>query len=487
MTATANATSPGPGLTPPAALRPRAVTVLESALELVRKYDVPGPRYTSYPTAPHFSATCDRQSLLAEIAEDNKDAALPLSLYVHIPFCESLCWYCGCNTVITGKKGAVKQGVAHDYVTLLIQELEQTAKLLNRARPVTQLHFGGGTPTFLPPEEIDRLAATLKSLFTFAPDAEISVEIDPRRLTQQQVLAFRRLGCNRASLGVQDTDVAVQKAIHRLQPISLTAQAVTWLREAGYQSVAIDLIYGLPLQTVDSFSRTTQEVLKLNPDRFAIFSYAHVPWLKPAQKVFDVKKQLPEASEKLSMLVAAARILTEAGYAQIGMDHFARPSDELAQAHAAGTLHRNFQGYTTRAGASLYGFGMTSISQTGASFRQNEKELEAWAAKVRAGELPIERGLVITDEDQRRRTLVMDVMCKRRLDYQDLSARTGVDVAKNYAAEFASLGDLEKDGLLVRDAAGLTITPLGELFRRIIAMRFDAYLGSGPRNFSRAV
>ncbi len=488
MTATANATNSGPDLTPPGLLRPRAVTVLESALELVRKYDVPGPRYTSYPTAPHFSAACDRQSLLAEIAEDNQDASLPLSLYVHIPFCESLCWYCGCNTVITGKKGQNgKQGVAHDYVTLLIQELEQTAKLLNRARLVTQLHFGGGTPTFLPPEEIDRLAATLKALFTFAPDAEISVEIDPRRLTLAQVLAFRRLGCNRASLGVQDTDLAVQKAIHRLQPLSLTAQAVAWLRQAGYQSVAIDLIYGLPLQTVESFSRTTREVLALNPDRFAVFSYAHVPWLKPAQKVFDVKKQLPPASEKLSMLVAAARILTEAGYAQIGMDHFARPSDELAQAHAAGTLHRNFQGYTTRAGASLYGFGMTSISQTGASFRQNEKELEAWAAKVRAGELPIERGLVITAEDQRRRSLVMDVMCKRRLSYADLSARTGVEVTQAYAAEFASLTDLEQDGLLVRDAEGLTITALGELFRRIIAMRFDAYLGSGPRNFSRAV
>jgi oxygen-independent coproporphyrinogen-3 oxidase len=485
MTATATAALPGPELPLPPP-RPRAVTVLESALELVRKYDVPGPRYTSYPTAPHFSASCDRQSLLAEIAQDNADPALPLSLYVHIPFCESLCWYCGCNTVITGKKGD-RTGASHDYVTLLIEELEQTAKLLNRARPVTQLHFGGGTPTFLPPEEIDRLAATIKSLFTFAQDAEVSVEIDPRRLSFEQVLAFRRLGCNRASLGVQDTDLSVQKAIHRLQPLSQTAQAVTWLRQAGYQSVAIDLIYGLPLQTVDSFSRTTQEIIGLNPDRVAVFSYAHVPWLKPAQKVFDKKKQLPPASEKLSMLVAAARLLTEAGYAQIGMDHFARPSDELAQAHAAGTLHRNFQGYTTRAGASLYGFGMTSISQTGASFRQNEKELDAWSAKVRSGALPIERGLVITAEDQRRRTLVMDVMCKRRLDYADLSARTGVDVAKAYAAEFASLTDLEQDGLLVRDSAGLTITALGELFRRIIAMRFDAYLGSGPRNFSRAV
>ena len=463
--------------------------MLESALELVKKYDVPGPRYTSYPTAPHFSADCSRASLLAEIAADNQDPALPLSLYVHVPFCESLCWYCGCNTVITNqtKKSASKSSVAHDYVTVLISELEQTAKLLNRARPVTQLHFGGGTPTFLPPAEIDRLAEVLKANFTFDQDAEISVEIDPRRLTREQVFAFRRLGCNRASLGVQDTDPEVQKAIHRLQPLSLTSQAISWLREAGYQSIAVDLIYGLPLQTVDSFSKTTREVIELGVDRVAVFSYAHLPWLKPAQRVFDVKKQLPPASEKLSMLVAAARLLTEAGYAQIGMDHFARPSDELAQAHAAGTLHRNFQGYTTRAGASLYGFGMTSISQTAGSFRQNEKELDAWKAKVEAGGLPIERGLVVTAEDQRRRALVMDVMCKRRLDYRDLSARTGVDVPGTYAAELASLGDLEQDGLLTRDAEGLTITALGELFRRIIAMRFDAYLGKGPRNFSRTV
>jgi oxygen-independent coproporphyrinogen III oxidase len=485
MTApTANATVASPAVqVPPPAPPPKAATVLESALELVRKYDVPGPRYTSYPTAPHFSATCERASLLAEIAEDNNDPERPLSLYVHVPFCESLCWYCGCNTVITKQKG-----VAAEYVDVLLQEIEQTAKLLDLRRPVTQLHFGGGTPTFLPPAEIDRVGRVINKLFRFAPGAEISVEIDPRRLTRDQVLAYKNLGCNRASLGVQDTDVTVQKAIHRLQPLSLTAQAIGWLREAGYQSVATDLIYGLPLQTVASFSKTAQDVIDLGVDRVAVFSYAHVPWLKPAQKVFDKKGQLPPASEKLSMLVAAARILTQAGYAQIGMDHFAKPQDELALAHQAGTLHRNFQGYTTRAGASLYGFGMTSISQTEGSFRQNEKELAQWQAKVLAGELPIERGLVVTDEDKRRRALVMDVMCKRRLDYKALSARTGVDVTRNYAKEFSSLTDLEQDGLLVRDAEGIDITALGELFRRIIAMRFDAYLANGgPRNFSRAV
>ena len=458
------------------------VSPLEPALELVRKYDVPGPRYTSYPTAPHFSDSFDRAALRREIADDNSDPTRPLSLYVHLPFCETLCWYCGCNTVITRKHEA-----ATDYVDLLIKEIALVAAQLNRARPVTQLHFGGGTPTFLPPDQVARLGRALHQHFRFAPDAEISVEIDPRRLTREHVQAFRDLGCNRASLGVQDTNPAVQEAINRIQPTSLTAQAITWLREAGYQSVAIDLIYGLPLQTEESFAQTIHEITALNPDRLAVFSYAHVPWIKPTQKVFEIRKQLPKTEEKLGMLVLATKLLTQAGYQSIGMDHFARPDDELALAHQAGTLHRNFQGYTTRAGASLYGFGMSSISQTPGSFWQNEKGLDAWSAALMAGELPIERGLLVGDEDQQRRTIVMEVMCRRRFDYAGLSKRTGSDVRAVYAKELTSLADLEADGLLVTDAAGFTITPLGELFRRIIAMRFDVYLDRGPRNFSKAV
>jgi oxygen-independent coproporphyrinogen-3 oxidase len=453
---------------------------VEPALELVRKYNLPGPRYTSYPTAPQFAEDVDRSALLAEIAADNRDAARPLSLYFHIPFCETLCWYCGCNTVITRRRGS-----AAEYVDLLCRELALTAPLLNLDRPVTQLHFGGGTPTFLPPAEIDRLGRAIHSVFKFAPDAEISVEIDPRRLTRDHVEAYRRLGCNRASLGVQDTNPTVQLAIHRWQPLEQTKQAITWLREAGYQSVSVDLIYGLPLQTPESFAQTLEDVIALAPDRLAVFSYAHVPWLKPAQKIFS--EQLPTTEAKLAMISAAARALTSAGYVHIGMDHFARPDDELATANAAGTLYRNFQGYTTRAGASLYGFGMSSISQTAGSFRQNFKELDAYTEAVQQDRLPTERGFILSEEDKRRRALIMDIMCRNRLDFADLSHRVGVDVADAYAREIASLADLEADGLVKCDPAGVDITPLGELFRRIIAMRFDAYLERGPRKFSKTV
>jgi oxygen-independent coproporphyrinogen-3 oxidase len=455
---------------------------VEPALELVRKYNVPGPRYTSYPTAPQFTAEVDRAALMEEISRDNEESDRPLSLYFHLPFCESLCWYCGCNTVITQRRSS-----AGEYVDLLRRELAITRPLLNIARPVTQLHFGGGTPTFLPPAEIDRLGEAIHSVFRFAADAEISVEIDPRRLTKEHVEAYRRLGCNRASLGVQDTNPQVQLAIHRWQPLSQTAQAITWLREAGYQSVSVDLIYGLPLQTPDSFAKSLDEIIALNPDRLAVFSYAHVPWLKPAQKIFDDRQQLPTTEAKLAMLTIATRALIAAGYVHIGMDHFARPDDELAVAHANGTLYRNFQGYTTRAGASLYGFGMSSISQTDGSFRQNHKNLEEYAAVLERNELPVERGCLLTAEDKNRRALVMDIMCRHRVDFADLSRRLNMDVARAYAVELATLDDLEIDGLLRRDDGGFEITAVGELFRRVIAMRFDAYLDRGPRKFSRTV
>lgn len=455
---------------------------VEPAVELVRKYNVPGPRYTSYPTAPQFAADVDRAALRAEIARDNADPARPLSLYFHLPFCESLCWYCGCNTVITRRRSS-----AGEYVGLLRRELAITQPLLNTARPVTQLHFGGGTPTFLPPADIDRLGEAIHGVFRFAPDAEISVEIDPRRLTKEHVEAYRRLGCNRASLGVQDTNPQVQLAIHRWQPLNQTAQAVGWLRAAGYESVSFDLIYGLPKQTPATFAQSIDDVLVLEPDRLSVFSYAHVPWIKPAQKIFDQREQLPTTEAKLEMMAVATAKLTEAGYVHIGMDHFARPGDELARAHDDGTLYRNFQGYTTRAGASLYGFGMSSISQTDGSFRQNFKDLEEYTATLERGELPLERGFLLSAEDRNRRTLIMDIMCRRRVDFADLSRRLGFDAAAAYATELASLADLEADGLLRRDATGFDITPLGELFRRIIAMRFDAYLDRGPRKFSRTV
>jgi len=455
---------------------------IEPALELVRKYNIPGPRYTSYPTAPQFSESIDRAALLTELAQDNQDATSPLSLYFHLPFCETLCWYCGCTTVITKRLSS-----AGEYVGWLEKELALTAPLLNTARPVTQLHFGGGTPTFLPPAEIDRLAAAIHRHFKFSPDSENSVEIDPRRLTKEHVQAFRRLGCNRASLGVQDTNPEVQLAVHRWQPLAQTAQAIAWLREAGFQSVSLDLIYGLPLQTPESFTKTLDEIIALNPDRLAVFSYAHVPWIKPAQKIFDDRQQLPTTEAKLTMLMTAVARLTAAGYVQIGMDHFARPDDELAVAFADGTLHRNFQGYTTRAGASLYGFGMSSISETDGAFRQNHKELPDYIAALEAGRLPIERGYLLSPDDRRRRAIISDVMCGRGLDFAGLSRRLKLDFAATYGTELAALADLAADGLLVRYADRVEITELGRLFLRIIAMRFDAHLTTRPGGFSKTV
>lgn len=455
---------------------------IEPALELVRKYNIPGPRYTSYPTAPQFSDQIDRYALIQEIRRDNADESTPLSLYFHLPFCESLCWYCGCNTVITMRRAS-----ATEYVDLLIKEIEMTAPLLDLRRPVTQLHFGGGTPTFLPPADIDRLAAAIHKFFKFSADAEISVEIDPRRLTKEHVDAFRRLGCNRASLGVQDTNPQVQVAIHRWQPLAMTKQAIDWLREAGYQSVSVDLIYGLPLQTPESFAKTVEEVITLNPDRLAIFSYAHVPWVKPSQKIFDQRQQLPSTEEKLTMLMTASQKLVAAGYATIGMDHFARPEDELAVAFANGTLHRNFQGYTTRAGASLYGFGMSSISQTDGSFRQNYKDLADYEVAIKEGRLPIERGYLLSEDDQRRRTIITDIMCARGLDFAALSKKLGLDFEKTYAAELATLDDLAADGLIAREPGRIRITQLGQLFLRIVGMRFDAHLEKKRTGFSKVV
>ena len=470
-----------------AMLAPSPITGMPPApaefdLELVRKYNVPGPRYTSYPTAPQFTEATSPALLTEAIRRDNQDARRPLSLYFHLPFCETLCWFCGCTTVITLKRDA-----ASVYLDYLENELALIQPFLNPSRRVAQMHFGGGTPTFLPPAVIRRLGAAIHSRFTFAADSENCVEVDPRRITRDHVRAFRELGCNRASLGVQDTNPAVQLAVHRVQPMAVTGQAFEWMRAEGYHSISIDLIYGLPHQTAESFARTIDEVLTLQPDRLAVFSYAHVPWIKPSQRIFEKQANLPSTEEKLKMLATAVRKLTEAGMVYIGMDHFARANDELAIAQREGTLQRNFQGYSTHAGASIYGFGMSSISQTEDSYRQNLKELPAYYSGLDAGRLPLERGLILSDEDRLRRQVIMRIMCDRRINYANLSQRLGVDFQDKFAREIESLADLEADGLLHRDGGGFVVTGVGALLIRIIAMRFDAYLEKGPRRFSRTV
>ncbi|MBI2814008.1 MAG: oxygen-independent coproporphyrinogen III oxidase [Opitutae bacterium] len=460
--------------------RPPAAPALD--LGLIRKYSIPGPRYTSYPPATKFTAELAPLRLDEAIAEDNRAGAGPLSLYFHLPFCESRCWFCGCNTVITKRRAS-----AGEYLDDLTREVGLTAARIDRRRPVAQIHLGGGTPTFFPPADLRRLGALIRETFHLAPDCEFSVEIDPRRLTPEHVIALQDIGANRASLGVQDTNPRVQLAIHRFQPQAQNEAAFTWLRAAGFQSINVDLIHGLPLQTPESFALTVHDVLTLAPDRLSVFSYAHVPWIKPSQKIFDDREQLPGPEEKLAMFAAAHEILTAAGYIDIGLDHFAKPDDELAVALRAGTLHRNFQGYSTRGGASLYSFGISSISSTADTYRQNHKTMEEWRAALDAGQLPVERGLRLTAEDARRRTIIMRLMCDRRLDFRALSEQLGLDFPSVCATELASLDDLEADGLVRRTATGIEVTRTGVPLLRVIAMRFDPTVTRAALQHSRTI
>lgn len=475
--------SHAPGAPSPASVRNATAARPALDLDLIRKYSIPGPRYTSYPPATQFTTDLPALRLEDAIAEDNAPGAGPLSLYFHLPFCETRCWFCGCNTVITKRRDS-----ASEYLDDVARELKLTTARMDTSRPVAQIHLGGGTPTFLPPEQLRRLGALIRTHFlNVSPDVEFGVEVDPRRLSVDHVLALREIGANRASLGVQDTNPRVQLAIHRHQPHRLNEQTMDWLRSTGFTSVNVDLIFGLPLQTPESFAVTIDDVLGLNPDRLSVFSYAHVPWIKPAQKIFEDRDQLPGAEEKLAMFAVAHEKLTAAGYVDIGLDHFAKPDDELAVALREGTLHRNFQGYSTRGGASLYSFGISSISQTGETYRQNHKSLIDWRAALDAGQLPIERGLRITAEDKRRREIIMRIMCDRRLNFAALSRKLGLDFAATYAREIASLDDLVADGLVVRSSAGFEVTPVGVPLLRVVAMRFDATLSAGPRKHSRTI
>ncbi|MBI1176840.1 oxygen-independent coproporphyrinogen III oxidase [bacterium] len=437
-------------------------------LELIQKYNVPGPRYTSYPPATHFTEETQRDDVAAAIQANNVQPR-DLSLYFHLPFCETLCWFCGCTTVITTDH---KQSLP--YLDLIEMELDGMSKRLHPDRPVVQMHLGGGTPTFQQPEELLRLGKMIKQRFRIADDVEAGTEMDPRRLTRFHIEALREAGFNRASMGVQDNNPKVQEAIHRIQPFEMTQQAVEWLREMDFQSLNIDLIYGLPFQTVESFEKTIDEVLTLSPDRFAIFSYAHVPWIKPAQKILQ-QKILPSPETKLQLLKLTIEKLTSSGYVYIGMDHFAKETDELAVAQKNKSLQRNFQGYSTRGQADIYAFGMSSISQADGVYWQNVKELEEYQKAVKEGDWPYHRGYVMTDEDKLRRTTIMRLMCDLELDYAHMSNLLGVDFADHFETDIVSLDDMESDGLIERSDTGLKVTDLGRLLIRNIAMRFDAY------------
>ncbi len=451
-------------------------------LELVQKYNVAGPRYTSYPPATKFTDTISWDDLAAKIDGNNRTAR-DLSIYFHIPFCETLCWFCGCTTVITLNHD---KGMA--YVEALGREVAKMAPKLNPQRKVVQLHFGGGSPTFLRPDEIRRLGEIIHQHFTFSPDIEAGVEVDPRRLTRDHMVALREIGFNRASMGVQDFNPKVQEAIHRIQPREMTQQAMDWMRELGFGSINLDLIYGLPHQTPESFDETLNIVLEMKPDRLAVFSYAHVPWIKPSQKILE-QKILPAPETKLRVLKLVIEKLTADGqYVYIGMDHFAKPDDELAVAQKKKQLQRNFQGYSTHAGADIYAFGMSSISQIPDAYWQNEKELPKWQEAVDAGKVPLNRAYFVTGEDKIRRETIMRVMCDLSLDYAAMSQKLGINFMEHFAKELAALAPFEADGLVKRTPTGLEVTDAGRLFIRNIAMCFDNTLApAGERKHSRTI
>lgn len=451
-------------------------------LELVKKYNVAGPRYTSYPPATKFAGSLKWPELAERILENNRTER-DLSLYFHIPFCETLCWYCGCTTVIT-----LNHGQGTTYLNYLEKEVAQISTLINQRRKAVQLHWGGGSPTFLSPDEIRRLGDIIHRHFKFADGFEAGVEIDPRRLSRDHIAALREIGFNRASLGVQDFDATVQEAVHRIQPREMTEQVLGWVRELGFTSVNFDLIYGLPHQTVESFNRTLDIVLSLQPDRLAVFSYAHVPWVKPAQKILE-HKILPAPEVKLQLLKMVIERLTENNrYVYIGMDHFARPADELAVAQSRKQLQRNFQGYSTRAGADIYAFGMSSISQIPEAYWQNEKDLLKYYAALDAGQVPLVRGYLVSDEDKLRRETIMRVMCDLSLDFAAMSQRLGLDFRSHFEREIESLADFESDGLVRRSSTGIEVTDTGRLFIRNIAMSFDNTLAPvGERKHSRTI
>jgi len=443
--------------------------MLSVDVEQIRKYNVPGPRYTSYPPAVHFKPGFDASAVTDRLKAD-PDRERAVSLYFHMPFCQTLCWYCGCNTVITKN-----QSQSGTYIGYLGKEVRLMSQYTGTRRKVTQLHFGGGTPTFLLPDEIRLVGDMVRSYFDYGPDAEASVEIDPRRLTHEHVTALRDAGMNRVSLGVQDFDSKVQAAVNRVQPYEQTREAVEWIRAAAFGSLSIDLIYGLPFQTEDTFRKTLELTLSLEPDRLALFSYAHVPWVKPAQRLLKLET-MPTAEMKFAILKLGIETLTREGYTYIGMDHFAKRGDELESAQREGKLQRNFQGYSTRAGADILSFGVSAISQTHDMYWQNEKDLVQYYAALDEERLPIANGYVLNEEDQIRRKVIMRLMCDMKLDFGAMSNSLGLDFAEHFQPELSKVHELEADGLVHSGQNGFEVTDLGRLLIRNVAMCFDGYL-----------
>ncbi|MDX1638132.1 MAG: oxygen-independent coproporphyrinogen III oxidase [Balneolaceae bacterium] len=453
-------------------------------INLIRKYNVQGPRYTSYPTALQFREVDDEQMVrLFAYLEHRNRRPRPISLYIHIPFCFSLCWYCGCTKVITKD-----QDRGDLYLNYLEKEMDIVSRLVHPKSEVVQVHVGGGTPTFLTPAQLSRLGSIIHCRFNTNDETEFGVEIDPRRCTRDHIRTLRKRRCNRASLGVQDTNPEVQKAVHRIQPFEQTEKVTRWLREEGINSINFDLIYGLPLQTSAGFHKTMTDVLRLRPERLAVYSYAHIPQVMPAQKLLKAE-QLPSTDQKLTMLLEAISFFTGHNYRFIGMDHFSRSDDELARAMEMGTLQRNFQGYSTHSGADLYGFGMSAISNVGEWYWQNTKKLDQYYRVLDETERPIQKLLHLCKDDRLRKDAIMQIMCSMGLDVAEIEEKWGIVFDTYFSDALKQLAGLEHDGLVNVNNELISITEKGRLFLRNIAMCFDRYLekSSADRKFSKTV
>ena len=435
---------------------------------ILEKYNRPGPRYTSYPTAPVWKEDFGPDDLEQYYARA-EELVTPLSLYMHIPFCENLCLFCACTVSIQKDKK-----VAIPYLEALKREIDHVAKHVSRKRPVIQFHWGGGTPTYLTVAQMEDLFQYTHERFSFAPDAEIGIEVDPRVTSRAQLESLRRLGFNRLSMGIQDFQPKVQETIHRVQPYEMTRDLIVASREIGFQSINIDLIYGLPYQTADSFRATIDQALTLSPDRVAMFSYAHVPWLKKQQGSFEA--HLPEGMQKFRIFHAGLEKFLSAGYLYIGMDHFARPGDELATAQQNRTLHRNFQGYTTKAGADLYGMGVSAISSIGEAYAQNRREVPDYQSTIAKRGIATMRGYRLSHDDLLRRAVIGRLLCHTIIPKHEVETEFGIVFDQYFAAELLRLVTARDEGLVALSPNEIRVTPLGRIFIRNVAMTFDRYL-----------
>lgn len=447
--------------------------------QLIHKYNSQGPRYTSYPTALEFTPIAEG---MEHTILNQWDESKPLSLYFHVPFCRHLCYYCGCNKIITKKNSD-----AGDYLDYLIREVKHKKSLLRGTPIVKQLHLGGGTPTFFSDDELAQLWNFLQSEFQFAADGDYSIEIDPRELRPNTLAVLRKLGFNRLSFGVQDLEEKVQIAVNRVQPETMIRQVMIDARKLGFRSINIDLIYGLPHQTVASMADTVARIIDIAPDRLSVFNYAHLPERFTAQRRIKAE-DLPSPADKLTMFGNIINALTQAGYQYVGIDHFARPDDEMAIAQRSGKLHRNFQGYATLGECDLLGFGVSSISQIGRHILQNHTDLNEYKRMIDDGTLPAVKHIKSDPKDELRRYVIMNLLCHDRLDFKDVSDRFDIDAKAYFKDELAKLDDMQADGLVSINDTGVQILPKGRILGRSVAMVFDEYLAKKHANrFSKVI